>query len=317
MIRYLPTYTAEEKWSVLKESDVRDVQPVIEGLELLRERQQDTDFSFDDVRDFKAIEKEHLEDIQALNDEDQEVLETSIQKTLYKSERLLYKHPSHLFFVMNRAEDFGVFDAIEPMLLLIEKAKKVMTQLALFNGADHYTEQLNNLLEEWDETWPDVKTDIEHLSPTTVQFFETAFNQRQREKVLRCKEHFSENVFGKWLLTLRNERGWSLAKAEKASGLSKQSIAALEKGQNDRLNVTQLMRLADVYDLSFGTMFSMAKENVSSVQALLGDAVYNINDQSVSSKQRDEIVQLFEHISNDDMVAAHQTLDEIGLLFKH
>lgn len=306
MVRYLATYTDMDKWETLKDSNIKDVQGVIDSVEQLSQEP-----TLDNIKELKAIEKGHLKAIKAMDSDDRAVLEEMINKILFQSYRANYGNYTRWLFTLERAIDIGVSKEIGRVNAVIDDAQELMDNFAATGDAETYAEQLTTILETLDETWDAVQSDITHLSPCWLAFFELNV-ERKRKVIVRHMTHFSNNAFGKWLESIRAEREWSLVKAEKETGVSASYIHRMEKGRRGVPSFGKLRELASGYDVSFETVIAMALDGVKEIDEFIEDGLFEINGQAVSPKLQYDLAEMFRALNSDDVVSAHQKLDLIA-----
>lgn len=306
MVRYLATYTDTDKWETLKDGDVRSVLEVIEGLEFLSEEP-----TLENIYNFKQTEKAHFEAISELDADDRLVLEEMINKVIFQSYRANHNNYTRWLFALERATDLKIEDDISKVNVVVNKAQKLMDNFAATGDADVYSEQLEEVLNELDTVWADVQSELDHLSPCWLAFFEENV-ERKRNVIVRHMEHFRENGFGFWLESIRAEREWSLAKAEKETGVSASYIHRLEKGHRGVPSFGKLRELASGYDVSFETVIAMATDGVKELDEYIEDGIFEMNDMVVSPKVQYDLAEMIRALKSDDMVSAHLKLDDIA-----
>ncbi len=66
------------------------------------------------------------------------------------------------------------------------------------------------------------------------------------------------NVFGKYIKDLREDRHLSLRQVEAETGISNSYLSQIERGERDIPNTNILVRLADLYGVSFQSLAQIA-----------------------------------------------------------
>lgn len=305
-VRYLERLTNQEKWDVLKRSDVKAVMPVIESLEYLSEHS-----TLDNIDVFKQVEQRHLTEISELDVDDRHVLEETINRVLFQSYRVNTSNYTRWMFTLERAKDMKVLDEMAKVNSVVVKAQEIMDTFASETDAESYLESLAKVLYDLDVVWTSVSKEINHLSPCWQTFFEVNVD-RKRLAIQRHKRHFTENTFGKWLESIRREREWSLAKAEKKTGVSASYIHRMENGRRGVPSFGKLRELASGYDIPFDRVVAMVTDGVKEVEGFIEDGIFKINNEDVSPKVQYDIAEMLHSLKTDDMVSAHEKLDEIA-----
>lgn len=306
-VRYLKTYNDLEKWQVLKGADVRDVLPVIEILDNMFYNHE---YTLDHILEYKQIEQEHLEQIEALDSDDRAVLEEMANKILYQTYRKINQYYTKWLFVLERAEDMGVSDTMQWVDSKVTSFLGTLDRIYEENDKflmEDYIRDYGTFQNEWD----DKKLELEHLSPTWIEFFNQAFDE-QLDRLFKHINYYENNVFGQWLASIRYEREWSLSKAQEVLNVPSSYIRSLENRTYSKLQPYLLRCMARGYNIPYYVMIQMAYGELDTIKQLVENGSYLVQGEMVTPKQRYEIVEIFDEFTHNEMVYAHQALDRLS-----
>src|SRR5699024_6877021 len=131
----------------------------------------------DHILEYKQIEQEHLEQIEALDSDDRAVLEEMANKILYQTYRKINQYYTKWLFVLERAEDMGVSDTMQWVDSKVTSFLGTLDRIYEENDKflmEDYIRDYGTFQNEWD----DKKLELEHLSPTWIEFFNQAFDEQ-------------------------------------------------------------------------------------------------------------------------------------------
>lgn len=306
MSKYLKTHSDADKWKILQESgeNINSVEMVIDVINQLH-----LDPSPELIREMKEIEKEYEDEIAELDPEDKYVLQAKMNKELYRAYLENNYHTRPLLFVEERAWDIGIDKQLSTILILLNDARRELKEAMVTATMDEVVDDVDGILDIIEQQWLEVKSELEDLSDYWLEFFDEKIYDALDDLKLRIK-HYKEHLFGYWLQSIRIERGWSLLRTSKETGISTDALKEMEQ-QPTYIDERTLRILSDAYNVPFDTLWGMARNRIKDVSTFIENGVFRFGDETIQPGVRYLMAEMFRLIESDQLVDAHQTLDQI------
>lgn len=314
MYKYLERYTEEEKWDVLKGSEVSTVYDVIGAVEDLYHEPNELN-----IITLKNAESSHADEINELAEDDKEILQDMIHKVIRYARNLMSDNFTNRIYLKERVKDFQLEDTFEPVFEWLEQGDRVVNHW-ITHGRGSDTDKWGvNMLQDRTQHWRDQEEDVlsdvfaelPDISASWVNFLELNI-KIESDKIERHIKHFEDNIFGEWLQDIRNERGLSMRNAANALGLSVGTLQNIEAGIHSRFGIGLLNKIAYAYDIPVTKLMNMYVGPVEPLENIVQEQVFLIDGIKVSSKQRQLLTELVKALEEDDMVEAHFKLDHLS-----
>lgn len=314
MYKYLERYTEEEKWNVLKGSEVSTVYDVIGAVEDLYHAPNELN-----LITLKNVESSHADEINELAEDDKEILQDTIHKVIRYARNLMSDNFTNRIFLKERVKDFQLEDTFEPVFEWLEQGDRIVNHW-ITHGRGSDTDKWGvNMLQDRTQHWRDQEEDVlsdvfaevSDISASWINFLELNI-KTEANKIERHIKHFEDNIFGEWLQDIRNERGLSMRNAANALGLSVGTLQNIEAGIHSRFGIGLLNKIAYVYDIPVTKLMNMYVGPVEPLENIVEEQVFLIDGIKVSSKQRQLLSELVKALEEDDMVEAHFKLDHLS-----
>ena len=315
MIRYLSTYTDEERWLVLKAGEVKTVRDLIEGVEDLYQKP-----TFENVERLNELEKEHAVAISELDASDQFVLEETLHKVYQHANELLYDNYSKIKFLKERVAFKGLTNELDPIFKWFDKGQDLINAWTSYGPIKAGEMQTEDFMDEaiavWKEKGITLRSDlydllVEQTSPAWMEFILDCTEQEQTRLDAHIR-HLEKNEFGQWLSSVRDELGWSLAKASNTLKISREQISAMEDGTFDHYQLPLLIKLATGYQIPIAQLLHVYSSPIQSLDELVREHTFSLYGNRVNRKQKQIFVEMIEAVLQDDLVEAHQKLDDFA-----
>lgn len=300
MSKYLDIYNLNEKWETFKNSNVHTVLPLIDEVERLTQTPTE-----EQIKIVRQLEHKYQHDIKELEDEDQYVLEDMITRVLYQAYLQVKDSYTRWNFTLERASDKGFENDFEQVDGVILEAQESMRQYSSSgNSPEEYAEEQKTFLNKLDTLWENAESKLKRHASAFYQEFLTRQVQRKREVIQRHIEHFQDNTFGEWMRSMREEKGWSLARAAEVTGVSSSYLHRIERGTRGVPSVKKLEQLAKGYDIPHSEVIIMASGEVKPVDTYIQEGAFQLKGNLADKKQKHAIAELIRMVVEDEMEEA-------------
>lgn len=306
MIKYLKTHTIDDKWKIFKELNILEVMDMVHAIDLLH-----FNLNEDNINNVLQCEHDLRHAIQSLDDDDRYVLEYMTHRVLYTSYSVVYPYYNTWLFVQSRMKDINRQDVLEDISIILQNIERMIGEITTTSiEQDTFDADLKLLIEQYHNQLEDTLLVAEDMSESWVELIHDAISTRFNQLISK-QEHYMENVFGQWLSELRISRGLSQKQVIEQTRIKLKYLQGIESGSIKIPTINVLQRLAVVYNIPVGTLASVAFDYVKPISEYLESSHYVWGGTDVVNDDRLMVARIFSRLESDDVVGAHQSMDEL------